>query len=332
MGTDTHLDPGGIMRISGAYWESCTLHAGVLLDIFTVVADGAETVEAAAESTAADSRSLEMLMNALVAMELLEKHGDQYANTPVSAAFLSKRSDRYMGHIIRHHAYLSGSWTLLETAVRQGKPVRPRTSFQDETVRRDFLMGMYNLAMGLAPVIVRAIDLSGRRRLLDLGGGPGTYSIHFCMNHPDLRATVLDLATTRPFAEETIRRFGLSDRIAFVPGDYVKGELPGRYDVIWMSHILHSEGPETCRSIFRKAAEILDPGGMILVHDFLLEDTMDGPLFPALFSLNMLLGTRNGQAYSEAQVREMMTAVGLRDIHRIPIDSPNDSGILAGCT
>jgi predicted O-methyltransferase YrrM len=141
---------------------------------------------------------------------------------------------------------------------------------------------------------------------------------------------VFDLPTTRPFAETTIGKYGLSDRIRFQAGSYLDDPVAGRYDVAWLSHILHGEGPEDCQRIIQKAVSALSPGGMILIHDFILNNEMSGPLFPALFSLNMLLGTASGQAYSEQQIRDMLASAGVRNIHRIVIDSPNDSGIITG--
>ncbi len=189
-------------------------------------------------------------------------------------------------------------------------------------------MGMFNMAMNMAPMIIPQIDISARRHLLDLGGGPGTYAIHFCRHNPDLRATVFDLPTTRPFAEKTIKRFDLSDRIDFQAGNYLEGEIDGRYDAAWLSHILHGEGPDSCHQIIRKTVAALEPGGIIIIHEFILNNSMDGPLFPALFSLNMLLGTDAGQAYSEQQLRDMLAAAGAKEIQRIPLQTPNDSGII----
>ncbi|MBT8331044.1 MAG: methyltransferase, partial [Deltaproteobacteria bacterium] len=161
-----------------------------------------------------------------------------------------------------------------------------------------------------------------------LGGGPGTYAIHFCRHNPDLKATVFDLPTTRPFAEQTIKRFELSDRIDFQAGNYLKDEIKGRYDAAWLSHILHAEGPDGCHQIIQKAVAALKPGGIIIIHEFILNNSMDGPLFPALFSLNMLLGTEAGQAYSEQQLRDMLSAAGAKEINRLPVRTPNDSGII----
>jgi hypothetical protein len=162
-----------------------------------------------------DKRGVKMLLNALSAMDLLVKKEDIYSNTPLSLAFLSKDSSRYIGHIILHHHNLIESWSRLDVAIRSGRSVRHRVTHTDEEQRENFLMGMFNLAMNLAPVLAPEVDLSGRRHLLDLGGGPGTYAIHFCMNNPRLKATVYDMPTTRPFAEKTIAQFNLQNRIDF---------------------------------------------------------------------------------------------------------------------
>jgi hypothetical protein len=326
--TPAPLNPGTLFEISGYYWKTCTLHAAVKLDIFTTVGDLQLTADDIAKRIEAEPRAVTMLLNALVAMELFEKKNDLFASTPSGRTFLSKASEQYIGYMIMHHHHLVHSWSELDVAVKTGKPVRGSSAFGDEEKRESFLMGMFNIAMGIAPTVASDIDLSGNKKLLDLGGGPGTYAIHFCMANPELEATIFDLPTTRPFAEKTVGRFNLSDRIDFKPGSYLTDEIPGRYDTAWLSHILHGEGPEECLEIIRKTVSVLEPGGIIIIHDFILENSMDGPLFPALFALNMLLGTESGQAYSQAQLEEMLKKNGARNIKRLPFQGPTESGIL----
>ena len=323
-------NPGTLLETSGGYWRTCALHAAVQLDIFTVIEDQRLSAGDIAEKLQSDPRALAMLLNAMTAMNLLEKSGDFYANTPEAKTFLSKSSPGYIGYIVKHHHHLVASWSQLDQAVQTGGPIRTRAWHSNDDARESFLMGMFNMAMTLAPRIVPKIDLSNRRSFLDLGGGPGTYSIQFCLNNPEMKAVVFDLPTTQPFAETTIGRFGLSDRIRFQAGSYLEDPVEGSYDVAWLSHILHGEGPEDCQRIIQKAVSALSPGGMILIHEFILNNEMSGPLFPALFSLNMLLGTASGQAYSEQQLSDMLARAGARNIHRIAIDSLNDSGIIAG--
>ncbi len=324
------INPGQLLKISGNYWKACTLHAGIKLDIFTAIGSDLVASGDVARKLEVDERGMTMLLNALSAMGLLTKTENNYSNTHASKAFLSKDSSQYIGYMIMHHHNLVKSWAELDRAVRTGMSVRESVSHEEGEGRESFLMGMFNMAMNVAPRLVIKINLSKRKHLLDLGGGPGTYAIHFCMNNPQLKATVYDLPTTRPFAQTTIEKFGLEDRIDFMDGDYLEDGIKGLYDVAWLSHILHGEGPEDCRKIINKAVSALEPGGMIIVHDFILDDTMDGPLFPALFSLNMLLGTEKGQSYSEKQIKKMLADAGVKDMQRIPIQTPNDSGIITG--
>jgi len=323
-------NPGELLETSGFFWKTCVLHTAVKMDLFTVIGDGRPTALEIAQKVDGVVNGVERLLNALVAMELLDKTDDKFSNTPSGQELLDKASPKYLGHIIMHHHHLLESWSELDQAVKSGKPQRTRSSYSKEEWRESFLMGMFNMAMGMAPHIVPAIDVSDRQHLLDLGGGPGTYAIHYCLANDGLKATVYDLPTTRPFAEKTIQRFKLADRINFMDGNYLEDPVEGVYDVAWLSHILHGEGPDDCRMIIKKAVGALEPGGMIIIHDFILNNSMDGPLFPALFSLNMLLGTESGQSYSEEQIIDMLVSAGVQDIRRIVINTPNDSGIIVG--
>lgn len=321
--------PGRLLAISGNYWQASTLHAAVKLDIFGAIADGAGTPDEVAAAIKVDPRAVGVLLNALTAMDLLRKVDGIFSNTAESRRFLVRTSPDYVGYIIGHHHHLVDGWNRLDEAVRSGQPVRGRASFEDPEVQHNFLMGMFNLASLLAPQVAGSIDLAGRKRLLDLGGGPGTYAIHFCRQYKSLEAVVYDRPATRPFARDIISRYGLEARIEFVAGDYLVEAVPGSYDVAWLSHILHAESPRDCAALLSKIHAALTPGGLILVHDFLLTESLDGPLFPALFSLNMLQGTPAGRAYSRGQIESMLQAAGFTDISAVALESPNDSGIVA---
>ena len=324
--------PPELLKMSGSYWEACTLHAGVKLDLFTPLGKTPTTATRLAEQLDLDGRGLGMLLDALAALGLLVKDGESYQTTPFAQQFLSRESSAYLGHIILHHHHLVDGWSRLDQAVRTGNPTRRRVSHDAEQVEREsFLLGMFNLAMLLAPRVASQINLSNRRRLLDLGGGPGTYAIHFCQQNPDLHATVFDLPSTRPIAERTIGSFHLQDRIRFVGGDFQHDPLSGSYDVAWLSHVLHGEGAEECARMLEKTAAVLEPGGVLMIQEFILEDSRDEPLFPALFSLNMLLGTPRGKAYSRAEITSMLSSAGLAGIGRLSMDLPNGAGVIYGC-
>lgn len=323
-------NPGQLLEISGYYWKTCALHAGVKLDVFTAIGHDHLTGQEIAQKLHVSERGITMLLNALTAMNFLAKTNEKYANTPSSFSLLSKDSPQYIGFMIMHHSNLVPSWSQLDQGVKAGEPVRTRASLDNEEHRENFLMGMFNMAMSIAPELAKQVDLSSRHHLLDLGGGPGTYAIHFCLHNAHLKGTVYDLPTTRPFAEKTIARFGIKDRVDFQAGNYLEDPVKGKYDVAWLSHILHAEGPENCQIIINKAAASLEPGGIMMIHDFILNNSMDSPLFPALFSLNMLLGTQHGQSYSEQQIMDMLHRAGLKEIRRTSFRGPTDSGIIIG--
>ena len=281
---------GQLLSLSGSYWKAFTLHTGVELEIFTRLGQDMVEAEELASLLGLNERGLKALLNALTAMGLLIHVQRAYGNTPESKELLIKGAPKYIGDMILHHKDLVPSWHSLGEAVRTGGPVRIHG--ENDSGRGHFLKGMFVSAMGIAPGLAKELDLSGRRRLLDLGGGPGTFAIHFCLNNPELHGTVFDLPATGSLAMETIERFGVAERVSFQPGDYHEDEIEGTYDVIWLSHILHAEGPEGCRTILKKAISSLEPGGLIFIHEFILEETMDGPLFPALFYLNMLVNTQ----------------------------------------
>ncbi len=323
--------PAELLKLSGSYWSACALHAGVKLDLFTSLSKQATTAPELAVQLGLSRRGLVMLLDALTALELLVKEGECYDAAPFARQYLDRSAPGYLGHILLHHHHLMESWAVLDDAVRSGRPVRRSVSHDAaEAERESFLLGMFNLAMLIGPQVAEQVDLSGRRRLLDLGGGPGTYAIHFCRQNPQLQAVVFDLPTTRPFAEQTLDRFGLAGRIRFEAGDFQSDPLPGPFDVAWLSHVLHGQGTRGSANLLEKAVAALEPGGALLVQEFILEADRAAPLFPALFSLNMLLMTPEGQAYSEPELRALLHGAGLKRIERLPVDLPNGAGILVG--
>lgn len=322
---------GKLLDVSSGYWKSCTVHAAVRLGIFTILHDEWLTAAEIAEKIGGVARGVTPLLNGLVAMGLLDKKGgDRYGNTHFSGCFLDDASSQYKGYIIMHHHHLVDGWAQLDQAVLQGRPVEMR-SYGEEVERHSFQMGMFNLAMDNAARVAKLVDLADRKHLLDLGGGPGTYAAHFCLANPQLRATVFDRPTTRGFAMKTAERFGVGDRITFQAGDFNVDAINGRYDVAWLSQILHSNGPGTCEKLIAKTVSAMEPGSLLMIHEFFLNETMDGPLFPALFSLNMLINNEEGRSYSDKEIRQMLTANRVKDIHRLPsYQGPNESYVLCG--
>jgi len=328
---------GEILGLSGSYWQAFALQAGVVLDIFTVL-EGMEkngtplTVPELARAVQCDERALGMLISGLTAMGFLGCAGDALTLPDHSRTYLSRNSSGYVGFIIRHHSHLVPAWGKLAEAVKTGNPMRDISSShtENEVEREAFLMGMFNVAVNQAETVAATLDLSGGKRLLDLGGGPGTYAVYFCKANPDLAATVFDKPTTEPIARNIVRRYGLEDRIDFIGGNFLEDALPEGYDVIWISQILHGDSPADAAKLVTKAGKALKPGGLLAIQDFLLDNDRSGPAHPALFGLNMLVGTAGGQAYTWAEVETMMRDAGVDSISRLDVALPMNCGILTG--
>jgi hypothetical protein len=319
-----------IMAISGNYWSSCTLHAGVKLDLFTIINDKKIEAKFLAEKLDADLHGMKVLLNALCAMGLLDKSDGCFSNTPLSRVFLCTDSKEYKGNIIMHHHHLMASWNQLGDIVISGGPVKEnKKSLASEEKRREsFLLGMFNTAMLNAPKIVPLVDFSFKKSLLDLAGGPGTYAIQFCMKNPDLNAIVFDLPTTEPYFDRTVQQFNMEKRIKFKAGDLLTDDIGEHYDAAWLSHILHSESSDVCYMFIQKVFDSLEPGGQIVIHDFILNKDKTTPEFPALFSLNMFLRTKYGRSYSKEEIVDMLEKAGFENIKHILYDNPNSASLL----
>ncbi len=329
MGSDQHWNPAKLLEVSSGYWQGSALQAAVRLDIFTQLSDATLSAESLAELLDCDRRALSMLLRALTAMGLLVKDRVGYRCVEPVRYWLDANSSQYLGNIIRHHHHLTGSWNQLEWAVRSGQPQRRRNSFSDEEWQRDFLLGMHNLSSMLAPQVVPLLEVGSPLRLLDVGGGPGTWSVQFCRQHPQLQATLFDLPGSEGIARQNTAAAGMGERIAFQGGDFLSDPLGSGFDLVWLSHVLHAEGPQNAATLVAKAAAALNRGGTLLVHDFILNDDDQGPLFPALFALNMLLGTEQGCSYRQAEIMQMCRAAGLSNIERVTLPPQINSGVIS---
>ena len=321
-----------LMHLSGSYWACCALQAAIQLDLFTALADGPLNEEQLAARLGCDQRALGMLATALVALEFLERRGQALAASPGALTYLARTSPEYIGFIILHHSHIMPGWVKLAESVRLGRAAMEKIYFQDdeEEERKAFLMGMFNVARGQAETVARALDLAGRARLIDVGGGPGTYAVQFCLSQPGLRALVFDLPTSEPYAREVAARYGLADRVDFIGGDFLRDDLPQGQDVAWLSQVLHGESPANAARLVKKAAAALNPGGLLAVQEFVLNDDRSGPAHSALFSLNMLVGTAGGQAYTLEEIQAMLRNAGARDIRVLEAALPQGCRIVVG--
>jgi predicted O-methyltransferase YrrM len=220
-----------------------------------------------------------------------------------------------------HIANLWPRWSTLTDCVRAGTSVE--TSGRDGHWVKTFIAAMDRNAKERAGAVTKAIGSSGTKRMLDLGGGSGAYSIAFARAIPGLKSDILDTSDVIPLAQEYIRKAGLSDRITTRVGDMLRDPLGENYDLILASAICHMFSPEENRELFQRAYDALAPGGQLVVQDFILEASKTAPRAAALFSLNMLVGTRAGSSYSEPEYASWLRSAGFVDVRRVCLPGTN---------
>lgn len=287
------------------------------LGVFAALGDEAKTSADVAERIKADRRATDRLMNALVALGLLVKEGNLFRNSPDAAEFLVPGKPGYMGGALGHMNNLWDNWSTLTESVCKGTSVLRREGKARDEWLVPFIAAMHHNASEDAARIAKLVGLEGVRRMLDVGGGSGVYSIEFCKAEPGLKAVVFDMPDVIPLTKGYIEEAGLSDRIDTVSGDFTVDELGKDFDLVLLSQIIHAYGPEAIVELFRKCRRALRDGGRLVIQDFIMDETRTTPPHGAVFALNMLVATTNGDTYTEAEVTEWLMSAGFADPERL---------------
>ncbi len=320
-----------IDRAMSGWQPARVLMAANRLDFFTAIADESMNAEQVAAKCQTNPRATRTLLNGCVALGFLEKHGDLYNNTIEARERLVHGRPNSIADGISHQDDLWPTWGKLHEAVRTGKGVSERWNLIEEPkVHRNFILAMHDGAVVGAPLLADTLDLTGRRQLFDAGGGPGTYSIFLVKKYAGLRAIVFDLPQTIEIAKEIIARYGMRDRVSTRAGNYFKDDFGQGNDVVLLSAILHSMGPDRSRGLLKKAFDSLVAGGIVVVREGLLDDEGTSPVGAVLFSLNMLVNTGEGQSYTGREIMDLMKSVGFTDTRVQPLPMMARSSIVIG--
>jgi predicted O-methyltransferase YrrM len=299
------------------FQESRVLLTAVELDVFTAVGAGAAAAEVAA-SVGTDPRATEILLNALVSVGALTKTKGVFRNTAETARYLDARSPDCARTALMHTAGMFHSWATLTDCVRAGTAaIAPRVERDDPQWTRSFIAAMHRGAEGTAAELVRAVGVEGVGRMLDVGGGSGAYSIAFAQASPSLRAEIFDLEFVLPIAQEHIQEAGLADRITTRAGDLRIDEFGSGFDLVLLSSICHMLDPDENRDLLRRCFRALTPGGRIAIRDFVVGPDRTAPRQAALFAINMLVATRAGSTYTEAEYESWLREGGFRGFRRL---------------
>ena len=327
-----HVSPERIMQLATGHWSLKALAVAVDLSIFTSLKGQDLRATQLGELIGVPVRSLERLLNANAALGFLDKSGDTYRNTDVAETYLVEELPGYLGDFIKLAGiYGFAKWTRFKECVVNDTPIEDiDDDFRHSEDRMQyFIRAMHNNAKGPARFLTTIPNLEGRTHLLDLGGGSGVYCVALTEKYPDLRATMVDFPPVCKVAVEFVQQCRTKDRIEIVEGDVLTDELTVRGDVILLSQVLHGMSEQQCRSLINKCYGWTLPGGIVIVHEFILDDSKASPLYPALFALNMLIATQGGNAYTKGELTGWLKEAGYREISYHGTHGP--STFIIGC-
>lgn len=300
-----------ISRIAYGFMASKVLFAALDLDLFGLLAAGPKSAKTLGDATGLLPGRLEILLTACVGLGLLVKHGDTYENAPASQTYLVRSAASYFGDYYRFQIdrQIYPAFARLPEALR-GQRAEFYRLMDDPEEALSFSRGQHAGSLGPAIVLARAVDLKGARRLLDVGGGSGAFSITLCRQFPELTATILDFPSVETAAAAFIQDAGMRERVAFVPGNALTSEWPERQDVVLLSYLLSAVSARGVDQLLARARAALVPGGRLVLHDFMVDDDGSGPATAALWLVNALLIDPDVARLSPGLLEERVRAQG----------------------
>jgi precorrin-6B methylase 2 len=312
------------------FQAACIITAGADLDLFTALSDKPMTAGRLAKGIDADPRAMAVLLDALVALDLLAKHGDAYCVPADVAELLTEDSPTNVLAGVRHQGNCLRRWDQLARVVQTGRPARREASIRGEAGDcESFIEAMNNFSGPMVLQIVERLSPLRFARMLDIGGASGTWTIAFLRAVPEGTAVLFDLPQVLPLARERLARAGLADRVSLVAGDFDTDELPGGADFAWLSAIAHQNSREQNRALYRKIYSALAAGGSLVIRDVVMEASKTQPAAGALFAVNMLVGTEGGGTFTLDEFSQDLNAAGFTNVELVHQGNGMDSLIRA---
>jgi predicted O-methyltransferase YrrM len=303
-------------KVSG-FMQSRIILTGAELDLFTLIHRGVDTAEALARKKRLNKRALTRLLDALTVQGFILKENNRYQLSP-EGFFLSSDHPETLLPMALHMNELWENWSRLTDAVKLGKnPDWALPSLKSDKSRNAFIGAMHVVGRRLSAEIGEALDLSPYRKLLDIGGASGTYTIAFLEKNPNMKAVIFDLKSVIPFAKERLNEAGITHRVELAAGDFYTDELPEGCDLALLSAIIHQNNPAQNLNLYQKIYKALLPGGTLMIRDHIMDESRTQPPGGAIFAINMLVATDGGDTYTFREVKDTLEQAGFEEIRQI---------------
>ncbi len=300
-----------VLELGRSYQAAAILAAAVDLDLFSALHAGAETAPEITRKLKADLRGTTILLDALAALQLLDKNDQRYSVPASLVPLLTADGAESVLAMTQHQANCLRRWAQAAQVVKTREPAERIPSIRGEAADQEAFIGaMHNISAPMADQVIQAVQPLQFKRLLDIGGASGTWTMAFLRACPSARATLFDLPHVIPMARRRLAEAGFSQRVDLVAGDFSTDPLPSGADLAWVSAIVHQNSRAQNRELFAKVFQALTPGGRIAIRDILMQENRTRPVAGALFAVNMLVATEGGGTFTFQELREDLAAAG----------------------
>lgn len=327
--------PLAIFEAARAYQDSFVVKAGVDLDVFTAIAKGSHTVAEIAKAAQSSERGMRVLLDALTILGFLTKSGDRYSLTSTSATFLDSRSPAYLGRAFTfflHPSHIE-NMTNFADSVRKGGCSETHHLDPDDAIWVDFARGMAPLMVPAAQAMAAHLKtaLAGRSapKILDIAAGHGVFGVTVAQHIPGAHVYAVDWANVLEVAKENAARHGVGDRHHLIQGSAFDVDYGSGYDAVLLTNFLHHFDHATNVKLLKKITKAMNAGGELVILEFVPNPDRISPEVPALFSVNMLAGTPQGDAYTFAEIEKMCRDAGLEGARAIVLEAMPQTLVLA---
>ncbi|MBI5375653.1 MAG: hypothetical protein HZA77_09470 [Candidatus Schekmanbacteria bacterium] len=310
-----------IWEMAMAFQVSKALFLANNLDIFTILSRKPDTAEATAKKLKLQSRPVERLLNAMSAFGLLKKKDGKYYNTDMSETFLVKGRPEYFGNYLNAINEVYRAWSDYEKVVENNSsiPLFRKDYAEGQEVIHRMMLAQEGFSFRQAAYLPEVYDFSGHRLLLDVGGGTGIFSVMAVNANPNLMSIIFDVPPVCAVARERIKLYKAEKKIKIMEGNFITDNLPQGADAALLSTILDAYDDNDCRHLIKKVFDSLKPGGTIIANEMMLNKEGTGPLFPAIFSLELMIERNRGNSRKIDEIKGWMKDAGFTKIKCRPL-------------
>jgi ubiquinone/menaquinone biosynthesis C-methylase UbiE len=321
--TTPHVSSERLMQFTFGFAPPLMIETAIRYGVFDLLDKGAKTIDALCAETGTSPRGLQMVLDALVGLDLLSKDkAGRYALTEESATFLVTGKPTYHGaFFLLTREPMLASWRQLHDVVRSGRPAHHINREQEGTsfflrFVEDIFPIHYAGAQALAKAL--AVQLAPAPiSVLDLAAGSGVWSVALAQQSPQIRVTAVDWPGVIPVTKKVTARHGVADRYTFVAGDLHTADFGQRHRIATLGHILHSEGEARSRRLLKKTFEALTPGGTIAIAEILVDGERKTAVPALIFAVNMLVNSDEGGTFSFDEIRSWLEDAGFKRVRTV---------------